>query len=158
MRKLGKQQQKMLQQYNAETTRVCNHGNAVGTRICTLYGYGRHQSTWHSIHEMMKLARRPTMQFQCIQRRGFAPRQAHCPFTWDVRYCHQTLDGLQNTHWQHLWWQLMRCGVAKYRVSEQEDIGEHERASVFVNEIVYSKRSTFEVERVSAFTTPHSLV
>ena len=52
----------------------------------------------------------------------------------------------------------MRSGVAKHRVPEQEDIGEHERASVFVNKIVYSKRSKFKVERVSAFTTPHGLV
>jgi len=44
----------------------------------------------------------------------------------------------------------MQSGVPKYRVSEQEDVGEHERASVFVNKIVYSESSTFKFERVRA--------
>jgi len=29
-----------------------------------VHGYGRRQSTWHSIRVMMTLARRPTMPFQ----------------------------------------------------------------------------------------------
>jgi len=33
---------------------------------------------------------------------------------------------------------LRRSGVAKYRVSEQEDIGKHGCPLRFVNEIVYS--------------------
>jgi len=40
---------------------------------------------------------------------------------------------------------LMRSGVAKYRVSEQEDIGEHGRPLHFENEIVHSKRSIFRL-------------
>ena len=35
MQKLGKQQQQMLQEYNAVATRVCSRGIMVATRICS---------------------------------------------------------------------------------------------------------------------------
>jgi len=50
---------------------------------------------------------------------------------------------------------LRRSGVAKYRVSEQEDIGGHGRRLRFVNENVYSKTFNIQVERVRHFTTLH---
>ena len=42
------------------------------------------------------------------------------------------------------WYMLRRYGVAKYRVSEQEDMGEHVCSLRFVNELFIRKRTVFE--------------
>ena len=44
----------------------------------------------------------------------------------------------------YFWFMLRRSGVAKYRVSEQEDLGEHVCCLRFVNELFIPKRTVSE--------------